>query len=546
MKRCAVTFALALVCSSSLHAATFTVTRTDDPVPDGCRRFDCSLREAVIAANKLAGSDVIALGVGTYQLSRTTSGDQVDSRGPLRIRDAVEIKGAGASKTRVRWTDSSFLSRGMRDGVFYVWHDETVGPVQLRNMSISHGRGDSGGCVSFARQYGEYALSDVVIEQCHALNGGGVSVNGSFLEMSRVHIRDNSATYDGGGLSAIRASMLWLEAVEIYSNAAGRHGGGVNLAQFDWNNPSALEMHDRGGSRVFRNEAGANGGGVAVAGDVNVFLTGNLDPLQIDSNIAAGDGGGVWRGPRYIAAESSLFLAHADIGGNRALRGAGVAAGANTALTLQNVSLVKNLAQDGGGGLHLAAASTHALLQHVSVHGNSAATGGGIAAGCGSATLQNVSMQYNHATQGAAIDSGGRGSLTHVTVHDNTGTGIALLVRDDTACDIKHFVATNSLIADSCHVAHPAAFSDGGNQYGPASISCPVTDGVDQRQASSAVFGLTVSDFGAPFPVTGWLDDGTSRPQQDFVAPGSWCLVDDVRGQPRSDGACDSGAFEAQ
>ena len=47
-------------------AATFNVTRTDDPTPNGCAQSDCSLREAVIDANQTVQADVIMLPAGTY------------------------------------------------------------------------------------------------------------------------------------------------------------------------------------------------------------------------------------------------------------------------------------------------------------------------------------------------------------------------------------------------------------------------------------------------------------------------------------------------
>ena len=41
---------------SAAHAGTFNVTRTDDPIPDGCKVNDCSLREAVIDADQTAAA----------------------------------------------------------------------------------------------------------------------------------------------------------------------------------------------------------------------------------------------------------------------------------------------------------------------------------------------------------------------------------------------------------------------------------------------------------------------------------------------------------
>lgn len=65
------TVAAFLVIPGVALADTYTPTRFDDPSPDGCKKGDCSLREAVIAANAHSGTDVIVLrGGATYSLSR--------------------------------------------------------------------------------------------------------------------------------------------------------------------------------------------------------------------------------------------------------------------------------------------------------------------------------------------------------------------------------------------------------------------------------------------------------------------------------------------
>src|SRR5688500_6113023 len=62
--------ALGLLSTAPASAADFTVTRVDDPVPNGCAAGDCSLREAVIDANAAAGADTVILRSGaTYRLS---------------------------------------------------------------------------------------------------------------------------------------------------------------------------------------------------------------------------------------------------------------------------------------------------------------------------------------------------------------------------------------------------------------------------------------------------------------------------------------------
>jgi len=62
-----------IVCSCfDARAATFIVTRQDDPAPNGCNPGDCSLREAVNAANSnsaLGPRDIIQLAGVTYTLT---------------------------------------------------------------------------------------------------------------------------------------------------------------------------------------------------------------------------------------------------------------------------------------------------------------------------------------------------------------------------------------------------------------------------------------------------------------------------------------------
>ena len=61
---------LACTLPAATRAAQYTITRVDDPLPNGCLPADCSLREAVIAANTNAGPDTITLPAVTFTLTR--------------------------------------------------------------------------------------------------------------------------------------------------------------------------------------------------------------------------------------------------------------------------------------------------------------------------------------------------------------------------------------------------------------------------------------------------------------------------------------------
>ena len=86
--------ALALAGAGLAHGAgqTFIVTRTDDPAPNGCAAGDCSLREAVLAANANSGAvNRIELGAATYIVGA-----------PMIVAMGdVQIVGMGSAQTQI-------------------------------------------------------------------------------------------------------------------------------------------------------------------------------------------------------------------------------------------------------------------------------------------------------------------------------------------------------------------------------------------------------------------------------------------------------------
>lgn len=106
-----------LVLASDGFADTFTVTGPDDPVPNSCLPGDCSLREAIAAANGNANTDVIQVPAGNYILTR----------GKLTITGGVQIHGAGATTVE-------------GDGTFPLFDIVGTTSVMLSNLAIrAHG-----------------------------------------------------------------------------------------------------------------------------------------------------------------------------------------------------------------------------------------------------------------------------------------------------------------------------------------------------------------------------------------------------------------------
>lgn len=113
MRRLAILLMLALPAPYAA-ANTFVVTRADDPAPNGCLLADCSLREALAAAQATPGADMIQLAAGQYFVTR---GD-LDAYGVLDVEgvgeSATQIVGIGASSVLRIAAQSDVTLRGLR------------------------------------------------------------------------------------------------------------------------------------------------------------------------------------------------------------------------------------------------------------------------------------------------------------------------------------------------------------------------------------------------------------------------------------------------
>ncbi len=75
--------------------ATYVVTRADDPTPGACAVGDCSLREAVIAANANPGSTIQLTNGTTYVLTIPASGNDDATTGDLNLTQDTTFSSVG-------------------------------------------------------------------------------------------------------------------------------------------------------------------------------------------------------------------------------------------------------------------------------------------------------------------------------------------------------------------------------------------------------------------------------------------------------------------
>jgi CSLREA domain-containing protein len=241
------TLPVLLALAAPAGAAVFTVTKTADTLDGDCGAYDCSLREAVVAANKASGTDVIELPPGTYVLTRTGAGEDKGATGDLDVADPLILVGTDAGST--------VLDGNGTDRVLDVRAETEIFGVTVRNGQVS---GPGGGAFARAATLSyNFVVRRSVISGNRALGSGGdggglMSETSGVLAVLESTLSDNRADAKGGGLAGSR--LFWLIGSTVSGNSAGVLGGGLYYPE-DWS-PVIW------GSTLTANQAGQAGGGI--------------------------------------------------------------------------------------------------------------------------------------------------------------------------------------------------------------------------------------------------------------------------------------------
>ncbi len=249
-------------------AAEWTVTKTVDTF-DGACNSDCSLREAVHAANVNPGDDRILLPAGTYELTIDTY-LLAEDYGSLDVGDdtgTTSIVGAGRDVTYV---DAGTLRTkgllGLPDRVFSVGFQaslELVGITVTGGYGLASGSGISGGGIMNSN--GTLVLADsAVIGNVAGLNGGGIANHVGFVTLTNTILADNntdppeySTNSSGGGLYNRDGTVVITDST-IIGNASDWGGGIANDDHLDSYNAEVTVVN----SLIAENSA-HRGGGIA-------------------------------------------------------------------------------------------------------------------------------------------------------------------------------------------------------------------------------------------------------------------------------------------
>ncbi len=405
-------------------AGTFNVTTTADTDDGACSPGNCSLRDAVTAADAVQGSSVINVPAGTYAL--TTPPENGDAA-ELEISSQVTIKGAASAGVNAAGADGTIIDGSHLGTVFHV---QAGGSLTLEDLTIENGQGGMAGGV-----YAEADLttSGVTIRDSTAGEGGSGGIYTSAkLTMDNTVVRGNSATGDhvvGGVYAEILPSAQSLPAAEVIDfvnisnslfdgNAAHDASFGAGGLELNLGTTHQVTI----GNTTFSNNT-ADGEYAAGAflslhgGDVHIndsqfldnsatgeFTAGAAHPyayLFLDNDLVSGNTGG-YVGAGGILADSRTQVTNTTINNNTAGDDGGGGLVVNDVVNLTDSLVTNNSAgADAAGGIY---ANAYLDVANTTVTGNSA--GDGSAGG-----VYNNSEMYSRFTTIAGNTGGLAGGI---------------------------------------------------------------------------------------------------------------------------------------
>jgi CSLREA domain-containing protein len=529
--------------SAWASAATFTVTRVDDPTPDGCAASDCSLREAVSLANALPGPDVVLLpaSAAAYQLARPGANEDAAASGDLDVSDTLRIVGSGDTPVAVVQT--------VADRLLHVIAQQA--PLVLENLALHGGQGVlRGGAIASASQV---TLRGCTFSGNSASDyGGAIAATFTSLDTTTLALDVADSSFSGneaasGGAIALLASIngsvnVRIERSTFNANVALDAGGAIGYNP-EFAHLSTLIVRD---SDFQANEATgqtAQGGAIGLPDQVPTHVSATIQGSRFDGNRAEGNAarGGAVAGVRTIV--RSRFQ-------NNVGRTGGAVAGRSQ--TIEDSQFCDNQAYADGGAISALSID----VSRSTFCRNSAGANGGALAIAGATRIERSTFDANVAQLAGGAIAQGDGDLSvrqsTLVAPDMPPAGlIGTLLRYEGADDADDLVLFGSLMRGRCSFAADAGVIDSAfYTVGTGGDTCGL------GQAGPLFGGNTVFASAGSLPLDALADNGgptltrmptatqPANPALDRVPPAT-CIDPDQRYFTRTDGSCDAGAVEA-
>ncbi|HET6633188.1 MAG TPA: choice-of-anchor Q domain-containing protein [Rhodanobacteraceae bacterium] len=452
---------------------TLIVDTLADPGDGPCDATDCTLREAVDAANRTIATD-------TVQFKSGLTGTITLSSGTISIEYGLHIVGPGADVLTVDGNGAPTVLEDLGAG-------SGQSELTVSGLTITGGDANAGGGIhADARRV---TLRDMVITGNRASDAGGGVYQRGPITLDNVIISDNWAASDGGGVYT--RSTLSCTDSEIAGNttAAGFGGGFFAFGNVDLDN---CRVADNTNSGIDYGNAGGGGYAGTTATVTNSIIEGNSanwggglevqNELAISDSILRGNQANISGGALNMSASDGSFeMTNCLVDGNSAVNGGAIDMGVNQSgvilgstisnnsasfrggavltdstgsLTIERSLLTDNFTTDtgDGGALYVDPYGAFALRSSTLVANRSARDGGGIFVSYGNAGVGTVAIEHATISGNTASNGEGGGVLTQSEVDVHITGSIVAGNTADTGNDLAalggSFVASYSLIED--------------------------------------------------------------------------------------------------
>jgi hypothetical protein len=308
------------------------------PVTDNGDGLACTLRLAIYSANHDSafagsgcpdgsGTDQIALGAGTYNLTQNGSVEDDDQAGDLDINTDLSIVGQGAGQTTIQW--SGTVPEASRERVLDV-HSLNANPITatISGVRIAGGRsqasdtgaptavGEGAGIRVINQSTGATTLNldHSALQGNYAYSsssftlGGGLAVDsGAEANLNHVLIGDTSFPANGNfgilGAGLLNVGTVSLDKTTIAGNLSDGGGGAYSVGTLSAVN-STISANQANGTGL-----NSGGGGIFTSG------TTNLSNVTLAENHTAVSGGaGLQVGSGTTTVKNSILADSFDAG----------------------------------------------------------------------------------------------------------------------------------------------------------------------------------------------------------------------------------------
>ena len=384
--------ATALIVIGHDNTTTFTVTKSADTADGACELTDCSLREAVLAANTYPGANTIVLPSGTYTLSLAGANEDAAATGDLDVSGDLTLSGVTSATTIITTTGAAFGDR-----IFQVMPSVAM---TATDITVTGGFLQPG-------------------------NGGGFYDQGQ-LALARSTIFSNTAAGQGGALYVYTGTVATVDSSQLISNTSTANfgtGGIYNAGTLTVTNSSirntlGVGLQNNQGQFLLIGSLVSNSSN---GGLFNVDGTGVISDSTITNNLFGGvaNEGAMTTTTRLTVINSSFT---GNINSNTQV-GGGAIANIAARLAITDSSFISNSAAGSGGGIFSYNGTGIAIWQSTFSDNSDGAI---FNLGSGSPTttlmIEDSLFSNNHAT---LVNAGITNEADHLIISGTTFTGNA-------------------------------------------------------------------------------------------------------------------------